>query len=58
MGAGGCEDGAEGYRSKCKNGISKIYVCGIKFVTNVTNVTNQNVIVYHEAKGITPTAYT
>ena len=56
--AGGYEDGEKGHRSKCKNGISKIYVCGIKFVTNVTNVTNQNVIVYHEAKGIQPTAYT
>lgn len=58
MGVGGYEDGEKGHRSKCKNGISKIYVCGIKFVTNVTNVTNQNVIVYHEAKGIQPTAYT
>ena len=45
MGSGGGTDGEKSYYGKRKDGISEIYGRKIKFVTNVTNVTFQNVIV-------------
>ena len=55
MGTGGYEDRTKSYRRKRQKGISKIYVISLKFVLFVLNVLSQNVIVYHEAKGIQPT---
>ena len=52
MGAGSYTHGARGYRGKRQNGILEIYGIKINFVTNVTHVTNQSGIVYHEAKGL------
>ena len=45
MEPGGCENGKKSNRGKCQNGISEIYGKKVKFVTIVTHVTNQNVIV-------------
>lgn len=44
---GGKQTGAESYGGQCENGISKIFRERVNFVTFVTYVTIQNVIVYH-----------